>query len=347
MKCSRLDTEMYTLYCEHEKLEWICYSCKEIIRRSINKSSEDKGWTTPRKVFKGYKPTHTVKNDVPTTRASPKKSPFTDAVKEARVNVPTGHIGTPSPRKVAEGANYHRQNNQHQKNKRNDGGKPSVVRKTKDPQNRTSGSPSIQLTHIKDQLHKLTAIVNNMAVKSTENTKRYSVLVYNNEEPFIREVKSRRDLDNRRIQAIFRMAGIPLNASIRKIHRVGKWRSFQEGKHHARPILVEFNGGKWRDFLLARTDLIWAKSGGRFQIGPDNRPKVEPVNKAVLKPAPPTTMDCDIISPIVCLEKREKCEPRLVLTRVASLPDMTTVLQETLCTPCQKNGQQPRALRPR
>ncbi|CAH8669817.1 unnamed protein product [Dicrocoelium dendriticum] len=98
-----------------------------------------------------------------------------------------------------------------------------------------------------------------------------NVLIYNREEPVIHEAKARRDLDRRRIHDILRIAGIPLNVGIKRVHRVGSWRETgplrQQG--FARPILVEFRNPAYRHQLLNRAGLIESQYNGRYQVAPN------------------------------------------------------------------------------
>ncbi|CAI2739013.1 unnamed protein product [Dicrocoelium dendriticum] len=98
-----------------------------------------------------------------------------------------------------------------------------------------------------------------------------NVLIYNREEPVIRETRTRRDLDRRRVHDILRIAGIPLYVGIKRVHRVGSWRETSMLRHqgYARPILVEFRNPIHRDLLLNRAGLVASQTNGRYQIAPD------------------------------------------------------------------------------
>lgn len=98
-----------------------------------------------------------------------------------------------------------------------------------------------------------------------------NVLIYNREEPIIREAKVRRDMDRRRVQDILRMVGIPPLVGIKRIHRIGSWKnaSVLHEKGLARPILVEFKNPLYRDLLLNRAGLLAAETNGRYQVAPD------------------------------------------------------------------------------
>lgn len=98
-----------------------------------------------------------------------------------------------------------------------------------------------------------------------------NLLLLNIEEPFIREAKTRRELDRRRVEEILKMAGIPPGPVIKRSHRVGRWKPPNKDRqvNTARPILVEFRDPRARDLLLARARSIWGSTGGKVHIVPD------------------------------------------------------------------------------
>ena len=84
-------------------------------------------------------------------------------------------------------------------------------------------------------------------------------------------MKARRDIDRRRVCDILRIAGVPYPPTLRRVHRVGTWKSplGNEGELRARPILVEFADEATRDRLLARAAIVAQITKGRYQIVPD------------------------------------------------------------------------------
>ena len=100
-----------------------------------------------------------------------------------------------------------------------------------------------------------------------------TIIILNRDEPMIRESKTRRDLDRRRVMDILRMAGISPHVSIRRVHRVGVWKQPNPNKiQNARPILVEFTDTGARNLLFSRAALVNQRSNGRYVITSD-KPK--------------------------------------------------------------------------
>ena len=100
-----------------------------------------------------------------------------------------------------------------------------------------------------------------------------NILIFNNEEPVIRDAKARADIELRRVRDIMRMAGLPPYTLVKRVQRIGSWTKATDklGQRVARPILVEFGNPAARDQVLCKSELICRITGGRYQITPDNQ----------------------------------------------------------------------------
>ena len=94
-----------------------------------------------------------------------------------------------------------------------------------------------------------------------------SLLVYNLEEPVIRDTKTRKQADNEKARNIMRMVGMYPATPLLNIHRVGVWRP--QGIPRPRPLLIVFETAASRDYLLARTDRVKEVTAGTLQMTPD------------------------------------------------------------------------------
>ena len=94
-----------------------------------------------------------------------------------------------------------------------------------------------------------------------------NVLLHNLAEPLIRDAKARREADKKRVQDIFRLAGMPPTTPIIKYHRVGMWKEAQITK--PRPLLVVFPSTHARDMLLARAYMVQVNTCGNVIVTPD------------------------------------------------------------------------------
>ena len=126
-----------------------------------------------------------------------------------------------------------------------------------------------------------------------------NVLLHNLAEPTIREAKARREADRKRVQDIFRLAGMPPTTPIIRYHRVGIWKEAQSVK--PRPLLVVFPNTHARDMLLARAYMIQVNTCGSVGVTPD-----EGIQKKVHVPE------------IVRKETENRGSPQIKLTKIPS-----------------------------
>ena len=143
-----------------------------------------------------------------------------------------------------------------------------------------------------------------------------NILIFNNEEPVIRDAKARADVELRRVRDIIRMAGLPPYTLIKRVQRIGSWIKATNnlGQRVARPILVEFGNPAARDQILCKSELICRITGGRYQITPDNQAR----KLRNPEPRDPATMTQKMV---------KQPSPRVEVVKCSVRPEGTLITQ--------------------
>ncbi|VDP95137.1 unnamed protein product [Echinostoma caproni] len=179
-KCTGVSTEICALYGKHSGLYWMCNGCETIARQHIAQS------------------------------AVPGKSPRLTATKgveiieemTAEVSAKTyAKVVKKSPGKPSPGTRQLQPNAKTVKSKPKTVN-PRIVKGAR-------GILGNSLHHIESKLHRLRAEIDSIKAVRVNRTSQYNtLLVLNKEEPIIRESKTRRELDRRRVTDILRLVGL-------------------------------------------------------------------------------------------------------------------------------------------
>ena len=266
-KCSGIKPENYTLYDKNLGLQWICTGCVELLRKTLEelRASEvsqakrphdgDLRSQTPAssRLYSEVASTSPITNE-PKAQAKGQQRKGVKKLQKVPQLAPKKQMAPPtSP--------------------------PQMRGNQLKTESLSAGEPvrGFELNLLESRIRDLGAQLE--AFRRQEScplNHQKTVLILNHEEPEVKESKSRRDMDRRRVLDVIRMSGLP-NAKLRRVHRVGVWkRSSLDGPKQARPILVEFFEPATRNILLANSDRIFFLTNGRFKVVPDvsrtNRP---------------------------------------------------------------------------
>lgn len=273
--CSRIPNALYQFYRENEGVEWVCGHCKGVARKAwiaaemlrvsdkatAETNQDQQRPATNPETTEGKKPTALKEQAL-----QPKvRSPIEGQADPPQVLKTGGPEGKTTPTALL--------NNRAVPAKAVGPGKKGPTKGRAQVAQRGIPIPPCEngLHQLEQKLEELSSEIQKLKAthRETRNPTK-KVLVLNTEEPVIKESKSRRELDRRRVGEVLRLAGISLNVGIKRAHRVGAWKQGNRGSEgNARPILIEFRETGPRDQLLAKSSLVEEKSNGRYRIVPD------------------------------------------------------------------------------
>ena len=243
-RCAGISQIIYELHSKHEDLEWVCSLCKQAakIHRNLLVSPQLTEVTPPN--FSGCN--YTVLNS-----SSPRS--YAEVVSKPPV--------TPMEKTSEKIKNTEKSEAKTKSN-------PKKLRPVKEKVNVKEQNLKI----LEDKLRELSIEVGKLKCSDeyVENGPK-TILILNREEPLIRESKTRRELDRRRVTDILRMADLSPQTALKRVHRVGVWKQPNpNGVHIARPILVEFADIRTRNLLMTKAALVSQRSNGRYDITTDS-----------------------------------------------------------------------------
>ena len=247
--CARISQEIFQLYDKILDLQWVCSPCIQFARAHR---------VAKRPVHAALNPTSTTRetDPGPVVMSSPTRL-YSEVVNQPPKQ---GTSGGPVPNKLNTKEGGEGLRPKRKRTKKNQGGVKTVS------QEKDTNELKLE-AQIKETILKL-GMAN--PCKTTKRNSSKTILVLNTEEPLIKESKTRRDMDRRRVIDLLRIAGIHPNTGIKRVHRVGVWKQTNPGRlSPARPILVEFKDSEPRDLLLTRAAFVNNYTKGRYQIVPD------------------------------------------------------------------------------
>ena len=104
-----------------------------------------------------------------------------------------------------------------------------------------------------------------------------NVIIYGITEPIMRQGKLRDRYMRSEIATLFRKLGIPEHVLVKRVLRLGPWKSALDGAESPpRPMVVEFGNIRHRDKFLAGAEKIRALSKGKISVTPDNVGRTTP-----------------------------------------------------------------------
>ncbi|VDP94672.1 unnamed protein product [Echinostoma caproni] len=188
-KCTGDSSEIYALYCKHIGLKWVGNGCKTIARH--HKAKVAIAGKSPRLTETKRVESKEVTSSVVTANTYAevvKKTPPSKPAPETRQMQPNAKIVKPKPKT---------------ENSRTAKGVHGIL--------------SNSLHHIESEPHKLRAEVASInAIRANRTSRCNTLLLLNKEEPIIRESKTRRELNRRRVIDILRLVGLDTKCLIKR-----------------------------------------------------------------------------------------------------------------------------------
>ena len=255
-ECSRLTHGDFNVYLKHSTLRWICDRCvalsEECSRLLIASASNMNTRLCP-----------------PTPRVTPQ----TNATKSPRLAIQAQRDKGGAQFVESGPSNVKRSSKMKPKQARGRMTCKGIMEVSPSPGRRDLASPNEDLKKEVDSLkaklgHLESELKGLKTMCDTYLSRAKSVLLHNCPEPVVVNTKHRRENELRRVRDILRIAGLPWNTLLSKVHRVGQWKN---GSNNTapRPLLVVFPQVAIRDRFLSRARLVEDHTGGAITITGD------------------------------------------------------------------------------
>lgn len=273
--CSGIPKEHYESYCANSWAEWVCRLCKDAAKAAyIGRMCETP--TAPETSHSSM-----GVSQQPTVLERPQLSYLEAAKAGTQAKLPflrrampkeQGARGITPPPMLCSTPRLEEKPLDRVEGKKN---KPK--RKNRAPKKAQEHKPiESQGQSLEQQLKDLKEQVLALGAQGKDSKPR-NLLIRNNEEPFIREARARRDKDRRIVMDLMRLLANQYPIVVKRVHRVGVWKTPHPSRPSiARPLLVEFAESHQRDFVLSRAHQIATYTRGRFIIEPDRLMKPLP-----------------------------------------------------------------------